>query len=61
MREIWQEPPPWTALPINESVWFTPMGMMLLAPSASKAPVRSLHGKSAPVAIRGELLSEDLP
>lgn len=46
---------------MNESVWFTPMGMMFLASPTSKAPGRSLHGKSAPPASRGELLSEELP
>lgn len=61
VRETWHEPPPCVALPMNESVCLAPMGMMLLAPCTSKAPVRSLHGKSDPSAMRGELLSEELP
>lgn len=53
VREIWHEPPPWTALPVNESVWLTPIGMILLIPVASY--LVSLHGKSAPLSFRGEL------
>lgn len=37
VREIWQDPPPWTALPMKLKVWFTPIGMTLFWPWASKA------------------------
>ena len=54
VREIWHDPPPCTALPVNDSVWLTPIGMTLLIPVASY--MVSLHGKSDPFGRRGELV-----
>ena len=32
VRDTWQEPPPWTAEPLNERVWVEPIGHSLEAP-----------------------------
>jgi hypothetical protein len=61
VRLTWQDPPPWTALPMKLRVWGWPMVIVFEAPSASYTPDRCLHGKSLPSAISGELVRVDLP
>ena len=52
----WQEPPPWTALPVKERVWGAPIGMVFAV--AGGGEVIPLHGKSLPSASRGEEFGE---
>jgi hypothetical protein len=60
VKLIWQEPPPWVALPTKVSGWDSPIPMTVSVSGASKALSRSLQGKSLPSAARGELLRESL-
>src|SRR5271154_2717060 len=43
VRLTWQDPPPWTALPMKLRVCGSPTAMTLDAPSASYTPVRCLQ------------------
>ena len=53
VREIWQEPPPWTADPMNESGCGAPIVMSV---TVAPALLVDLQGKSEPSATRGLLL-----
>jgi len=53
VREIWQEPPPWTAVPLKERVCCWPMAMSV---TGAPALLVDLQGKSEPSAARGDLL-----
>ena len=52
VKEIWQEPPPCTAEPVNDSVWGDPMAIVLAV--AGGGEVIFLQGKSEPSAAKGE-------
>ena len=52
VREIWQEPPPWTAVPLNERVCCWPMAMLV---TGAPALLVALQGKLAPAGSRGDL------
>ena len=52
MREIWHEPPPCTADPINQSGCVAPIAMSV---TVAPALLVALHGKLEPSATRGLL------
>ena len=53
VKEIWQEPPPWTAEPLNDISSGAPMTMLVTGPPVLLV---ALQGKSEPLASRGLLL-----
>ncbi len=52
VREIWQEPPPWTDSPRKESFCEAPIAMLVTVPPELLV---ALHGKFDPSALRGLL------
>lgn len=52
VREIWQEPPPWTAVPLKDRICCWPMAMSV---TGAPALLVALQGKFEPSAARGDL------
>jgi hypothetical protein len=58
VTDSWQDPPPWTAVPVKLRIWAEPTdhSFMVLISYEPEPPLPTLQGKSEPDESRGELL-----